>query len=92
MRTIYRVYCGKGPKTFHSYRDLPDLDDALAYMWAMSHSPFPETCWYWQGMDGWMSNKHMAGKNFPARLASLCELYLSEDKKICEEVPDELAA
>jgi hypothetical protein len=82
MRKLYRVHCGKGPHNFHSYRDLPDLDHALAYLWAMAHSPAPETCWYWQGMDGWMSNKHMAGKSFPSRLADLCEFYLEEDQKL----------
>ena len=84
MRKIYRVHCGKDPRSFHSYRDLPDLDHALAYLWAMAHSQSPETCWYWQGMDGWMSNKHMAGKNFPSRIATLCRTYLEEDKRIIE--------
>ena len=84
MRKLYRVYCGKGPRSFHSYRDLPDLDHALAYMWAMAHSPAPESCWYWQGLDGWMNNKHMTEKGFPARLADLCEFYLWEDQRAIE--------
>jgi hypothetical protein len=29
-----------------------------------------------------MSNKHMAGKSFPSRLADLCEFYLEEDQKL----------
>ena len=84
MRKIYRVHCGKDPRSFHSYRDLPDLDHALAYLWAMAHSQSPEKCWYWQGLDGWMNNKHMAGKNFPIRIATLCRTYLEEDKRIIE--------
>ena len=81
MRKLYRVHCGKTPLYFHSYRDLSDEDHALAYLWAMAHSSVPEICWYWQGMDGWMNNKHMAKKKFPDRLADLCKFYLLEDQQ-----------
>jgi hypothetical protein len=37
--------------------ELPD-NHALAYRGPW-HIDAPETCWYWQGMDG-LSNKHMA--------------------------------
>ena len=84
MRKLYRVHCGKTPHNFHSYQDFNNEDHALAYLWAMAHSPSPETCWYWQGMDGWMSNKHMTEKGFPARLADLCEFYLWEDQRAIE--------
>jgi len=81
-RRNFRVHMGPSVSSAHSYRDFNDSDHALSFLWAMAHSPSPQICWYWQGRDGWMSNKHMAGKEFPARLADLCEFYLEEDQKL----------
>jgi hypothetical protein len=81
----FRVLLGTSPSEHHSYRDFYDLDDALAFLWAMAHSPCPSVCWFWQGMDGWMNNKHMAGKAFPVRIKDLCQFYLDEDKKATYE-------
>ena len=81
----FRVLLGPSPSNHHSYRDFFDPDHALAFLWAMAHSPLPSVCWFWQGMDGWMNNKHMTGKAFPSRIKDLCEFYLNEDQKIFSE-------
>lgn len=75
-----RVLIGSSPSNYHSFRDFYDADHALAFLWAMAHSPAPAVCWFWQGSDKWMNNKHMGDKAFPARIKDLCKLYLKEDE------------
>ena len=84
MKT-YRVHFGKSPKCFHSYRDFAKLNDAIAYLWALANVPKFERVWYWQGLDGWLRNDHMRGKQYPNNLANQIESFIEEDNLATEE-------
>jgi len=85
MRT-YRIHLGFDPNKFHSMRDFSTLNDALAYMWAMAHVKHPQKCWYWQSLDGWLSNDHMKGKPLPPSIKHKIEFFIAEDNFATNEV------
>ena len=85
MRTIYRVYFGKAPKHFHSYRDFSTSRDAVAYLWVLANIQNPQRVWYWQGLDGWLRNDHMHGRPYPNNLAKQIEGFIKEDNLATQE-------
>ena len=74
-----RVLIGISPQKHHSYRDCEDSTDAVAFMWFLAHSPHPERAWMFCGLDGWMSNRHMASKPIPESLLSRVMVYFQND-------------
>lgn len=88
MRTKYRVHIGFDPNSFHSLRDFPNLTDAIAYMWAMVNVPYPQKCWLWQGMDGWLRNDHMKEQPLPDSLKEKIEFFINEDLEITTKEMD----
>lgn len=85
MRKTYRVHMGLNPNAFHSYRDFPQLQHALAYMWAMANVRHPERCWLFQGLDGWLRNDHMRGKPLPSTMKTKIEYFIDEDNRVTQE-------
>jgi hypothetical protein len=88
MRKIHRVHFGKDPHSFHSYRDFDNQSDALAHLWAMANIPRFERVWYWQGLDGWLTNNHLKGKIYPESLKQKIQALISEDNLIMGAVYD----
>ena len=74
----FRINIGQSPKDCHSFRDFFDPDEAIAFMWALAKAEHFEIAWYWQGMDGWMCNRHLIDKESPQRLSSLVEKFVAE--------------
>ena len=85
MRTVHRVYFGKSPKHFHSYRDFAKSSDAVAYLWALANISNPERVWYWQGLDGWLRNDHLRGRPYPNNLATQIQSFIKEDNRATQE-------
>lgn len=76
----YRVRMGLSPQKTHSFRDFDNLQDALAFMWAMSKVPHPEKCWLYQHMDGYLGNSHMKNMPIPNTLLEKTMRFIEEDK------------
>jgi len=79
-----RVYVGnvdcKRRDDTHSTQDFASMDDAVAFMWGMAHTPcHKQMVWLFQGMDGWISNAHMRGMPIPEKHAQKAAEYINDE-------------
>ena len=82
----WRVHMGKSTSSFHSLRDFDNRDEALSFMWAMANVKYPEKCWLWQGLDGWLLNTHMKGQDYPETLKTRILEFIRQDEiTTCED-------
>jgi hypothetical protein len=84
-----RIHLGHSVHNFHSYRDFDSLEDANAYMWEMANIPVFNRCFEFQGLDGWRSNEHLKGKEFPPEIADKIKSFIEEDRLITNNWSEE---
>ncbi len=79
------IHMGQSVNRFHSYRTFEHGDDALAYFWAMANCNHFQRCFFFQGLDGWMTNDHLRSKPYPEHLKEKISFFVNEDNAITEE-------
>lgn len=82
-RKKWTVYIGdwdcKRCEDCHSEKEFSTSKSCWAFMWAKANCETPEACWVSAGLDGWDSNHHLAGKEFPKDMEKLIKYYIREE-------------